>query len=107
MTDPNAPEATPPPKKIVVYVCPTEDCGNYYAAPTFIPARTDLKKMQHHRSQNDGALEASHTRLECPDCRTIRNLHVERVPYVVTQVVSFDAMLAHVIKTAEPPAVAV
>jgi hypothetical protein len=81
-------ESVSAPKHIIVYVCPTDGCENYYASPEFRPDRTDVSAMQFHRSQ-DGESVPSHTRSSCPDCR-VRGKKVERVPYIVTQVVLLD-----------------
>lgn len=94
-TDPNMPESIQPPAGIVLYICPTKGCGNHHAAPDFRPDRADIESMQYHRSQGDGSVVASHPRIECPECRLRDGKHVKRVPYVVTQVVSLDAVLRY------------
>lgn len=94
-TDPNMPESIEPPAEVVVYICPTEGCGNYFAAPDFRQDRADIESMQYHRSQNDGTQVASHPRVECPDCRLREDRHVNRIPYVVTQVVPLGKVLTY------------
>jgi hypothetical protein len=89
------PERENSPKRIVVYVCPTKDCPDYYAASDFTPERADIAVMQYHRSQSDGSQVASHPRIECPLCRA-RGEHVNRVPYVVTEVVPYKELMSAV-----------
>ena len=85
------PEQIYPRCNIVIYICPTEDCGNFYAAPVFRTDRSELEQIQSARSY-DGTRVESHTRLECPDCRD-NGIRVRRVPYVVTAIVSLENMM--------------
>ena len=88
----NVPARITPTKNIVIYVCPTEGCPNYYGAPDFRADRADIGRMQHHRSQNDGRQVASHSRTECPFCRE-KGSHVQRVPHIVTEMVPLEPMV--------------
>ena len=98
-TSPHTPEAEHPPAEVIVYICPTKGCGNYFASPDFRDDRSDIRTPQEHRSQ-DGSKTKTHARVECPDCRA-RGKKVKRVPWVVTEVVNLDRMVAHVQKEAK------
>lgn len=95
------PEGETPTKHIIIYICPTEECGNHYAAPNFRPDRMDMEAVQVYRGQ-EGERISSHTRRECPDCRRIRGIHVERVAFIVTQVVPLAKVLKARIKAQQP-----
>jgi hypothetical protein len=86
------PEAVEPTASVIVYICPTKGCGDYYAQPAFRPDHTDLTTVQVRRSQNDGSKVLSHARIDCPQCRA-KGKRVARVGYIVTQVVPLDAAL--------------
>lgn len=102
------PERTPPanssrpdieveqaPSKIVIFICPTEGCGNYYADPSFTPSNTEIYQMQYARMQEMGVQNPTHNRVECPACR-LRGLgSVQRVPYLVAGVIPWKAIEAH------------
>jgi hypothetical protein len=77
--------STHPVKKISVYVCPSEDCTNYFGAS----GMPDLSQQwTGPKIEDRAALEASsgsgvrHTRAACPDCRA-RGHEVERRLMVV------------------------
>ena len=74
---------------IVIYICPTEGCENYYASTTFRTDRSNIEEMQFARNQNTGTSHSTHNRIECPDCRE-RGMAVQRVPYIITEVVSLE-----------------
>lgn len=92
-TSSKLPESEAAPAEIIVFICPTKGCGNHYASRNFRPDRTDIEAIQHHRSQNDGSKVDSHSRIECPDCRVLRSIRVDRIPYVVTQVVGLQKII--------------
>lgn len=92
---PEAVECTVP---VIVYICPTEGCGDHYASPDFRPDRADLDSKQTRRSQNSGGVEETHPRKQCPACRT-RGKSVDRVPFIVTQIVPLNKVLKHKEKT--------
>lgn len=86
-----ATEAIDPPVGIIVYICPTPGCGNFYSARNFRPDRDPkIEQPQTRRSQNDGQITDGPPRIECPDCRT-RGITAERVPYIVTAVIKLQA----------------
>lgn len=86
------PEAITPPGQVIVYICPEEDCPNYYGATDFVPGHARLDEVQSRRGEH-GERVHSHTRLECPTCRTTRGKRVERKAHIVTQVVPLELML--------------
>jgi hypothetical protein len=84
---------------IIMYICPTPGCGNYYAAPMFRPDRTpDLEKSQTRTVE--GVKSVIWPRTECPDCRQ-KNKHVLRVAYLVTGVVPLKSVIAQAKKNAK------
>jgi hypothetical protein len=85
------PEARAPGADIIVYVCPTVGCGNHFAAPNFRPDRTDLDSPS--VIHGDNGPTHGPARKTCPDCRR-QGLTVNRVAYIVTQVVPLDGVLA-------------
>jgi hypothetical protein len=52
---------------VLIYVCPTEGCNNYYGASSM----PDLSKEKVFPSTANGGMHvpARFTRDECPDCR--------------------------------------
>lgn len=91
---PKPDEPREPTTQVIVYICPTPGCGNHYASQNFRSDRSTIEAMQHRRGQNDGEQVQSHTRVACPSCRLLRGIDVQRVPYVVTQVVPLSALLS-------------
>lgn len=87
-------ESQAPSKSMIIYVCPTPGCDNFFGAPDFRPDRQDLSQPQEARSQTDGHRYQTHARSECPDCR-LKGKKVDRVPYIVTAVLPLaDALKA-------------
>jgi hypothetical protein len=86
-------EPVDPPFVIIVYICPTPRCGNYYAAKDFRLDRTpDLDAEQERRNPGTGEITSTFTRTECPDCRQ-RGIRVERVPYAIASVIELSKIL--------------
>lgn len=85
-------ESEDPPQSVIVYICPTPGCGNYYAARDFRPDRTpDIDVPQIKRGPHNEHLP-SFARTECPDCRN-RGQRVVRVPYIVSQVIDLRKVI--------------
>lgn len=62
-------------REIVVWVCPTSDCGNYYAASS---AGDLASKLTGDRGINwETWPERAHPRSQCPDCEA------DRIPILV------------------------
>lgn len=69
-------------KTIVVYVCPTPDCRNYYGSSDMgdlSSVFTGPKTENKHALQQATGSTAHHSRAACPFCKT-RGNQVERVP---------------------------
>jgi hypothetical protein len=69
-------------KHVEVWVCPTVDCGNYFAASGLAGRNLNTEKAQARAEDRyDYKLkygrDFKHTRANCPDCRQ-RGLDVER-----------------------------
>lgn len=86
------PETLTPDEVIIVFVCPTPGCSDYYAAVDYQPGNQSLKDMQYKRGE-DGERVPLHARLDCPTCWLRSGTRVERVPYVVTTYVRYSDML--------------
>lgn len=86
------------PVPVILFICPTKGCGNHYAATTFLPGNPTLYTVQTRRAQK-GGLEKTHTRLECPDCRAAGR-SVDRVPYLVIEIIELSKFKALVKKRA-------
>lgn len=79
--------------QVVVYLCPTKGCGNYYGNTTFRKDRTpDIDVVMERRGSESGERHKTYARTECPDCRT-RGSRVKRIPYLVTAVIPLDAVV--------------
>ena len=78
--------------QIIVFVCPTEGCGNYYASSIFQPGDPALTEVQKRRDE-EGVKSDTHPRVECPACR-VRGINVNRVPFVVTTLLPVDIAVA-------------
>lgn len=91
-------EQQDPPAQILVYVCPTRGCGNYYGDQTFRKDRTPDIDVVKSRRVEDGRRITTHSRVECPDCRA-NGKRVDRVPYLVTSVMPLDAVVKKYVET--------
>lgn len=82
--------------QVVVYICPTKGCGNYYGNTTFRTDRTpDIDTVMERRTSESGEKLKTYARTECPDCRSRTGARVKRIPYLVTAVIP----LADVVKS--------
>lgn len=58
--------------EVIIWLCPTPECGNYYASSS----RIDLKTAMNTRLNSS---KATFPLSRCPDCRD-RGIDVDRVP---------------------------
>lgn len=59
--------------KVLLYICPTEGCGNYYGSS----AMGNMENIQ-----TDSHMRATFPRKRCPDCH-IRGRDVMREPVMI------------------------
>lgn len=65
-------------KKVEVWVCPTDDCGNYYGASS--AGRLD-RYVTGDRGPNFERKGPGHPRSQCPDCGADREPHTLTVTF--------------------------
>lgn len=94
------PDGEVPTTVMVIFICPTPGCGNYFAAPSFQPDDPSLDNIQHRRVE-DGVMTPIRTRRECPDCYTNYNKRVPRQAFIVSAILPYSETVKTVVRQAK------